>query len=158
MKVWMVATYKINQFIRVQQNLKNQSYEFYNPKVRIKKQNSSFNEELLFPGYIFIHSSLDQYQKIKYTKGIKEVIRFDSNVAILSNDEINELRRVEKNSYTKPIAQNLSIGQETTISKGPFKGSIITIASLPKKHRISVFVHILGKKRRITASLDDINA
>ena len=48
--------------------------------------------------------------------------------------------------------------KETTISKGPFKGSIITIASLPKKHRISVFVHILGKKRRITASLDDINA
>ena len=156
MKIWMVATYKINQLKRLQENLKNQDFNFYNPTINIVKDNLSSLEEPLFPGYIFIHTNLDNYHKIKYTKGISNIIKFDKNIATLTDEEILELRKIEKNSISNPIIQKIHIGQEGTMIKGPLMGSLISIASLPKNERINIFVHILGTKRKINASLGEI--
>ena len=43
------------------------------------------------------------------------------------------------------------------MSDGPFKGSIITIASLPEKERVNIFIDILGSKRKASAPLNEIN-
>ncbi len=156
MKVWMVATYKTNQIKRLQDNLHNQKFEYYNPIIKTRKHNLSAKEEPLFPGYIFIHVNPDHYQKIKFTKGIADVIRFNNNIAVLTNDQINQLKSIEKDSFSSPIIQKLHIGQEGTMSDGPFKGALVTIASLPKKERVNIFVHILGTSRKVTASLGEI--
>jgi len=156
LKIWIVATYKNNELVRLQDNLKNQNFKFYNPKINRSKLNSSPKEEFLFPGYIFIYAELKDYSKIKYTKGISSVIRFSNNIAIMDDDEINQLKKIEYESYTKPIIQKVFVGQEGTISEGPLKGSLITIASLPKKERVNIFIHILGTKRKVTASLNEI--
>ena len=157
MKVWMVATYKINEFNRLKENLSNQNFQYYHPKIKTKKNDSSAKEEALFPGYVFIHASLDKYTKIKYTKGVSKVIRFNNNVAILEDEEINQLKVLEKESLIKPIVQKVFVGQEAVMSDGPFKGSIITIASLPEKERVNIFIDILGSKRKASAPLSEIN-
>ena len=157
MKVWMVATYKINALKRLQENLNNQNFEYYHPKIKTKKNNLPPMEEPLFPGYVFIHASLDKYTKIKYTKGISNVIRFNNNVAILNDEEINQLKILEDESLKKPIVQEVFVGQEAVMSEGPFKGSIITIASLPEKERVNVFIDILGSKRKASTPLNEIN-
>ena len=66
MKVWMVATYKKNEIKRLQENLHNQDFDYYNPIIQTKLQNSPVKEEPLFPGYIFINARIENYQKIKY--------------------------------------------------------------------------------------------
>ena len=156
MKVWMVATYKANELKRLKLNLQNQDLEYYHPKIITKKSNLSPEEEPLFPGYIFIRGNMEHYSKIKYTRGISKVIRFNKNIAILEDDEISELKHIEETSFTKPIIQKVFIGQEATISDGPLKGSFITIASLPNKDRINIFIYILGKKRKVTTLLSEI--
>ena len=155
-KVWIVATYKINELVRLQENLKNQNFECYNPKINTSKHNSSPKEEFLFPGYVFIYAELKDYSKIKYTKGISNVIRFNNNIAVLDDDEISQLKKIEYESFSKPIIQEVFVGQEGTLSDGPLKGSLFTIASLPKKDRVNIFVHILGTRRQVTASLNEI--
>ena len=112
--------------------------------------------EPLFPGYIFICSEIENYSKIIYTRGISKVIRFNNNIATLEDDEIIELKKIESESYSQPIVQQIYVGQEAIMSEGPLKGSFITIASLPNKDRVNIFIHILGKKRKVTASLDEI--
>jgi len=156
MKVWMVATYKKNELKRLQNNLQNQNFKFYYPKIKTIKNNLSIEEEPLFHGYIFICARIEDYQKIKYTKGISNVISFNNNIATLANDEITELKRIEETSSLEPIVQKVFVGQEGAMIDGPFKGSLIKIASLPKKDRVNIFVHILGTNRRITASLSKI--
>ena len=156
MKVWMIATYKINELKRLKDNLQNQDLEYYHPKINTKKYNSISKEEPLFPGYIFIHSEIENYSKIKFTKGISEVIRFSNNIATLKDDEVYELKKIESESFLKPINQKICVGQEATISGGPLRGSFVTIASLPNKDRVNIFLHILGKKRKVTAFLDEI--
>ena len=76
MKVWMVATYKANELNRLIENLQNQDLEYYHPKINTKKYNLTPKEEPLFPGYIFIHSSIENYSKNKIHRGISKVIRF----------------------------------------------------------------------------------
>ena len=156
MKIWMVATYKTNEFKRLKENLQNQEIEYYHPKINTKKYNLTPKEEPLFPGYIFIHSSIENYSKIKYTRGISKVIRFNKHIATLEDDEIFEIKKIESESFSKPIIQKIFVGQEAKMSEGPLKGSFITIASLPNKDRVNIFIHILGKKRKVTASLDEI--
>ena len=156
MKVWMVATYKINELKRLKENLQNQDVEYYHPKINTKKYNLTPKDEPLFPGYIFIYSEIENYSKIKYTRGISKVIRFNNNIATLEDDEIIELKKIELESYSQPIVQKIYVGQEATMSEGPLKGSFITIASMPNKDRVNIFIHILGKKRRVTASLNEI--
>jgi len=156
MKVWMIATYKINELKRLKNNFQNQDLEYYHPKINTKKYNSTSKEEPLFPGYIFIYSEIENYSKIKFTKGISKVIRFGNNIATLEDDEIYELKKIESESFSKPIIQKICVGQEATISEGPLKGTFVTIASLPNKDRVNIFLHILGNKRRVTAFLDEI--
>ncbi len=156
MKVWIVATYKNNELKRLKDNLQNQDLEYYHPKINTKKYNLTPKEEPLFPGYIFIYSCIKNYSKIKYTRGISKIIRFNNNIATLEDDEIFELKKIESESFSKPIIQKIFVGQEAIMSEGPLKGSFISIASLPNKDRVNIFIHILGKKRKVTASLNEI--
>ena len=75
-KKWLIALYKSNEVKRVKSNLLNQNFGFYLPKITIKKINSNPKVELLFPGYIFVNTSLENYSALKYTMGIKNIIKF----------------------------------------------------------------------------------
>ena len=99
-KKWLVATYKINEFKRLEKNLLNQKFDFFLPKITVKK-NSKFKEEALFPGYIFIHASFENYSAIKYTIGIKNILKFGDRISCISNEEIKSIQLVQDESRNK---------------------------------------------------------
>ena len=156
MKYWLVATYKMNDSERTESNLSNQNVEYYLPKKKVKKSNSNFKEEILFPGYIFIKTRLEDSLLIKYTKGIKKVVKFGKNIPLLTDDEINSIRSIEKLSNSKPITPKIKIGQEAIVADGPFKGMLGKICSLPSKERIEVFLTFLGSLRKINILKKDL--
>ena len=135
MKHWLVASYKINEIKTVEINLSNQKIDYYLPKLVLKKHNHNLKEEVMFPGYIFINTSIDKYSSVSYTKGIKNIIRFGENFAYISDDEMKSIATFEKLSKSNPIASNIEIGQEVDIIRGSFKGNIAKICSLPSKKK-----------------------
>lgn len=58
---WIVATYKTKEVKRLEDNLSNQKFDYYLPKITTKKLNSKPKEEVLFPGYILVNTSLKNY-------------------------------------------------------------------------------------------------
>tara|TARA_B100000886_G_scaffold332299_1_gene284852 strand:+ start:523 stop:999 length:477 start_codon:yes stop_codon:yes gene_type:complete len=156
MKYWIVATYKINEIKRAESNLSNQNFNFYIPKINVKKLSSNFGEEVLFPGYVFINTKLEDYSLIKYTKGIKKVVKFGKSIPCLTDYEINSIKSIEKLSKRKPIIQKINIGQEVVVAGGPFKGTLVKICSLPSKDRIEVLLTFLGYLRRINILKEDL--
>ena len=146
---WVVATYKINEAKRVQSNLLNQNFEYYLPKVTKKKINSKSKEEILFPGYIFVCTTFDNYSALKYTLGIKNVIKFGDSISCISIEEINNMRLIEEASKKNPVTSNIEIGQDVIIAEGSFKGSIAKVSSLPSKERVDILLFFLGSKRRV---------
>ena len=156
MKYWLVATYKINESKRADSNLSNQNFEYYLPKIKVKKADSNLKEEVLFPGYVFIKTRLEDYSLIKYTKGIKKVVKFGKNIPRLTDNEINSIRSIEKLSNSEPITPKINIGQEAVVADGPFKGTLVKICSLPSKNRIEVFLTFLRSLRKINISKKDL--
>ena len=156
MKYWLVATYKINELKRVECNLTNQNFNYYLPKILTKKPNSILKEEVMFPGYIFINTSKDKYSSINYTKGIKNVIKFGESISYVTDEEIENIRLVEKSSRTEPLSTKIKIGQEVNIKSGSFKGNMAKICSLPSKKRVGILLHILGSFKRIEISEKDL--
>ena len=155
-KKWIIALYKVNEVRKVESNLFNQDFDFYIPKITLKKNNSSPKQEVLFPGYIFINTSLENYSTLKYTLGIKYVLKFGENIPYISNEEIKVLQIAEEASKIDPVAPKLQIGQEVIISGGSFKGSIATICSLPSKKRVEVLITFLGSMRKVAMSEKDL--
>ena len=156
MKNWFVATYKINEIEKAERNLSNQNFDYYLPKINVKKPNSNFAEEVLFPGYVFINTRLEDYSLIKYTKGIKKVVKFGNNIPRLTDYEIKSIQSIEKLSNSKPIIPKINLGQEALVTDGPFKGTFVKICSLPSKERIEVFLTFLGSLRKISILRKDL--
>ncbi len=156
MKYWLIATYKINEIKRLEINLSNQNLDYYLPKIVVKKINSNFVEEVLFPGYIFINTILEDYSLIRYTKGIKRVLKFGKTIPFLTDNEIKSIKSIEKLTRSKPISSKIMIGQEATVVDGPFKGTLVKICSLPSKNRIEVLLTILGSQRRVSFLKKDL--
>jgi transcriptional antiterminator RfaH len=155
-KNWLVATYKINEVRRVETNLSNQKFDYYLPKLTIKKINATSKVEVLFPGYIFVNTSLENYSALKYTMGIKNIIKFGDNIPSLSSEEIEALQMAEKTSKIDPVASQIQIGQDVIIAKGSLTGSIVKVCSLPSKERVGVLLYFLGSVRRVTITEKDL--
>jgi len=156
MKYWFVATYKINEIKRVESNLTNQSFDYYLPKIITRKHNSNPKEEVMFPGYIFINTNIDKYSSVRFTKGIKNIIKFGENIPTMTNEEIKTISMVEKSSKLEPLVAEIKIGQEVNIRSGFLKGNIAKICSLPSKKRVGILLHILGSFKRVDISEKDL--
>ena len=112
--------------------------------------------EVLFPGYIFVNTSLKNYSALKYTMGIKNIIKFGDNISCISHEDIKSMQMAEEKSKLDPVAQQIQIGQNATISKGSLKGMMVKICSLPSKERVDVFFNFLGSMRIVTISENDL--
>ena len=155
-KKWLIALYKSNEVIRVESNLLNQNFDFYLPKITTKKINSNAKVEVLFPGYIFVNTGLENYSALKYTMGIKNIIKFGDSISCMSNEDIAGMQMLQEASKIDPIGAQIQIGQEAIISKGSLKGSIVRISSLPSKKRVDVLLSFLGSMRRVTIPIKDL--
>ena len=155
-KNWLVATYKINEVRRVESNLLNQKFDYYLPKITTKKINSNPKVEVLFPGYIFINTSFENYSALKYTMGIKNIIKFGDNISYISDEEIEAMQMAEEKSKIDPVASQIQIGQDVMIAKGSLAGSIVKVCSLPSKERVGVLLSFLGSLRRVTIPEKDL--
>jgi transcription antitermination factor NusG len=155
-KNWLVAIYKSNEVKKVESNLLNQNFDFYLPKITIKKINAKPKVEVLFPGYIFVNTSLENYSALKYTMGIKNIIKFGDNISCIASEEIEAIQMVEEKSKLDPVASQIQIGQDVMIAKGSLAGSIVKVCSLPSKERVGILLSFLGSVRRVTISEKDL--
>jgi transcription antitermination factor NusG len=155
-KKWLIALYKSNEVKKVERNLLNQNFNFYLPKITTKKINTNSKVEVLFPGYIFVNTSLKNYSALKYTMGIKNIIKFGDNISYIDSEEIEAMQMAEEVSKIDPIASQIQIGQDVIIAKGSLAGSIVKVCSLPSKERVGILLSFLGSVRRVTISERDL--
>ncbi len=155
-KNWLVATYKINEARRVENNLLNQEFDFYLPKITINKINAKPKVEVLFPGYIFVNTNLENYSALKYTKGVRNIIKFGDNVSCISDEEIEAMQMAEEMSIINPIVSEIKIGQDVIITKGSLKGVIAKVCSLPSKERVGILLSFLGSMRSVSILKKDL--
>ena len=158
---WFVAQYKKNSYLVAKKNLENQGLETFLPLVELtRRNNTKFFSKLrpLFPGYIFIAFDLHSFnwEKINNTIGLNRIIATNTGPKCVPSDFINNLRsRCDLNDRLKK-EEELMIGTEVEILRGPFANMIGTIESLEPQKRVSLLFEIMGRKTKTVVSTRDI--
>ena len=117
---------------------------------RWKKGNVVEQFHPLFPGYLFVHCSLDtDYHRVKWTPGVKRVIGYGDNPIPLK-DEIIEFIKSHINDEGIVNARRLKGGDRVRIKDGPFRGLIgILENNASPSGRIKVLMECVSYSTRI---------
>ncbi len=152
--MWIVAKTKPNQEFRAKENLKNQGFTSYLPKMNKRKYLRSVwmeFSEIMFPGYIFIKSNVDIH-KINYTYGISKLLT-DKSTGIPYVIEDSLIAAISKNQNTCKIPK---IGDKVEYVKGNtgiIKGVLTSICS---RTRVKLLLDFISKKQEVIVPKSDI--
>ena len=90
---WVVVTLKPNQSNRAEENLLNQGFKTYFPKITYPTNEKSVTKDL-FPGYGFIQfTKYEKLLSINSTKGVSKVLRINSSIPQLTDSVIEDIHK-----------------------------------------------------------------
>ena len=90
---WIVVTLKPNQSKRAEENLLNQGFTTFFPKITYPANEKLVTKDL-FPGYGFIQFT--EYEKllsINFTKGVSRVMRINDSIPQLADSVIEDINK-----------------------------------------------------------------
>ena len=152
---WLIFTYYVLKENILYNNMLNQGFDCFIPKVKVIKNNKK-REINLFPGYGFAYLSSSKISSLKYTKGIKTVLRQGKGYASISNTDISNLMLHCENTLTNPIILKPKIGDIIKINKGPFQNNLAQVVALKGIERIELMLNLLSKEIIIDFDLKNI--
>ena len=108
---WIVVTLKPNQSKRAEENLLNQGFTTFFPKITYPANEKLVTKDL-FPGYGFIQFT--EYEKllsINSTKGVSRVMRINNSIPQLADSVIEDINKQLSNlnsqfAIQKPFKKN----------------------------------------------------
>jgi transcription antitermination factor NusG len=120
MRHWYLLNTKPKKEFRVEQVLREASFEVYLPKHIEKTSLRPF-----FPGYEFILFDYPRdYNLIKYTRGVRTIVGNEAGPIPLPDQAIDKIRSYEVNGLIA-ISQGfktLNLGDTVEVTEGPLKG------------------------------------
>ena len=152
---WLIFTYYVLKEYILYKNMLNQRFDCFIPKVKVIKNNKK-REMNLFPGYGFAYIDPSKLSSLKYTKGIKTVLRQGKGHASISSADISNLILHSENTLTNPIIYKPKIGDTIKINKGAFKNNLAQVINLKGKYRIELMLNFLSREVIIDFDLKNI--
>ena len=123
---WHLIHTHPRQETRAETNLRSLNIETYVPmykKVRFNQitGKSACEYRALFPRYVFARFKInDMYHKVRFTRGVQDLVRFDARPAIVDEEIIDLIRsRQETESVIK--IEEFHAGERVVIRNGPFE-------------------------------------
>ena len=143
-KSWVVIKYNLLNETRLINNLSNQNFIYYFPKVLVKKNNQTKSLNL-FPGYAFVQHEADKMPALNYTRGLNYVLKSGGEYSVLDNSYIDEIKGIQESSIKLPVSLKPALNSDAIIAKGPLKGRVIKIIGFKAKDRITFMYNMLGR-------------
>lgn len=76
---------------------------------------------MFFHSYIFVNTNIDNYSALKYTIGIKSLVRFWDSIPYMIDENTKAMQMAEKASKISPVVSKSHIDQDAIVFKGSFK-------------------------------------
>ena len=154
-KKWYVIHYNFLNESRLIENLRNQNFYFYIPKILLLK-NKQTKSTPLFPGYGFVQSTANQVNSLNYTKGLQYVLRNGSVYSHVSDSLILEIQEANSVYQTQPLTLLPKLHSDVTILKGPLKGNLVKVMGFSKPDRVKILFNLLGRTAHSEIALDNL--
>jgi transcriptional antiterminator RfaH len=125
---WCIIHSKPKQEFCAEKNLKLLDINVYLPVYmkKIKKNKIKIDRIApLFSGYLFAQFNIyDFYQKVKYTKGVKNILGYNEYLWTIADDKIRDIRLRENNGIVilRKREDSFQKGDRIFIDEGDFEG------------------------------------
>jgi transcription elongation factor/antiterminator RfaH len=146
---WYAIHTKAREEDRAGDNLRAWNVETFTPKIRERSYNQfalrpTYEIKHLFPRYIFARFALNILQKIRFTRGVQDIVGFGHGPALI-DDEIIEIIKSRLDSGFVRIDDDLKAGDEVIIKDGPLKSFV------------GIFKHQVGSSDRVLIMLTTVS-
>ena len=156
-KKWYVVYTKARHEETAECHLRMKGIEVFYPRLFYPVANRRGRQLFpLFPSYLFVHIdfSSQEYQRVRWSPGVKRFVGFDSSPAPVESKIINFLRQQADQDSRIVAKSTLRVGDEVHISGGPFKGLMGIIQEPPDgKTRVKVLMAILSREVQVEVPL-----
>lgn len=163
MKHWYLVHTKPRQEKVAEYNLERQGYEVYLPLTQQpKRRNGHWTSviEPLFPRYLFVRLQLglEDFYPIRSTIGVRNLVRFAEEPAIVPDEIIVTLRHAADRATTlhRPHSKPFKQGDNVLIEEGPFAGLEGIFWVEKSQERVVILLEILGQRRHLTIKADSL--
>lgn len=157
---WYVIQCKPREDARAMENLRNQSYEAFQPllpREQVRQGRRQLVSEPLFPGYVFVRLSDvdDNWAPLRSTRGVARLVRFGGVPAVLPDAVMDLiLARLAQDGVTPRAVHEP--GQTVQIASGPFAGVSAVFAAYDGEARAIVMLRLLQQMQTVSLPLDQI--
>ncbi len=127
---WYAVHTHVKQEERANENLLSWGVETLHAKMKTRRYNQftgapTYLTQPLFPRYLFAKfNAREQLPKIRFTRGVHNVVSFGENPAPVDDDIIDIIRsRIDENGFVK-ANDELKPGDKVVISAGPLRNLV----------------------------------
>lgn len=160
---WYVLHTHLRQEERANENLKSWGVETLHARLRTRRYNEftgapTYITQPLFPRYIFARfNAREELPKIRFTRGIQNVVCFGESPAHVDQDIIEIIRaRIDENGFVKPNDE-LKPGDKVMINTGSLRNlEGIFERETKGSDRITILLTAIEYQGRLVVSRDQV--
>ena len=144
---------------KVNLQLDEKEIESFLPMKKVLKQWSDrkkWIEEPLFRCYLFVHVNPKDRLRALQTYGIVRMVSFQGKPAIVTDEEIDTIRRVLSESHDVEAIPLLNVGDKVEIVSGPFLGLQGRLESIHGEQRFLVAIESIQQSLRFNVHGADL--
>lgn len=161
MKRWYLVHTKPRKERVAEQNLQRQGYEVYLPLIQQPRRRRGRWIEVidpLFPNYLFVRLQFgwDNIGPIRYTTGVRALVRFTQEPAIVPDEIIESLKSAaDRDTGIYRFEEALfKPGDKVMIDQGPLAGLNAIFLAETGQERVLILLEMLGRENQITIERD----
>ena len=156
-RAWYVVHTKPRQETRALENLENQGFECFLPRIPVQKrirQRVQVVSEPLFSRYLFIRldQSTRSWAPIRSTLGVSRLVTFGQQPARVPEALVAALREAPP----MQVAHLFAPGDAVLVVNGPLQGAQGVYQVSEGEQRALVLIELLGQPQRLQLMLDDL--
>ena len=156
---WYLIQCKPRQDERAREHLERQLYTCYQPRhtvERVIRGRRQMAEEVLFPGYLFIHldDSNDSWLPIRSTRGVLRLVTFGGQPVAVADELVEQIR--SRLDGTAPLSTLPEPGERIRLSGGGFQGVEAIFLAPNGEERVLVLLQLLQREHIVSVPLNSI--
>lgn len=159
-RTWHIATTRSRSEQKAALRMERLSIPYYLPLVKELRQWSDrrkWVERPLFPSYIFVQVSLQEYAEVLAIPGIAGYVRLQGRAVAVPEARMADIRKaVESQRLVDVVPFAPVVGQVITLTEGALKGIKGRVVETDGKHYLLLAVEELGKYLKLKIQPEEL--
>ena len=139
----------------VEMSLRQKRINAYLPKYKVVRRwrgQKRVVELALFPGYVFVQPSAEQYEALRYIRGSCGLVRAGAKPATMRETDLEAVKILVDSGAALAVDPQLVPGQRVKVIAGPFTGAQGDLVRVKSQDRLVINVQLLNSS--VSVELD----